>query len=143
MHLESHGQIHGDWTDFLQDAADYHTRLPCELHTQRAGKDMNSYDKDKQRLRAQAAGQTRWGKIGSADQLRYMTRMPGRYRNRSKCHCGCRGKASHSGAANGVTLVWGCELSTMRWVKTGEFRTQEVRDRLRSRQAALKNNRAR
>ncbi len=81
---------------------------------------------ERHRLQSQAAGQTGWGTISSAaDHLRYMYLLPGRYRNRRRCHCGCGGKASHGGAANGLALVAGCELSMHRWVKTGEFRTHE------------------
>lgn len=78
---------------------------------------------EKHRLQAQAAGQTGWGVIASADHhQRYSELLPGRYRNRSRCYCGCGGKASHSGRANGLALVQGCELAMRRWVKTGEYR---------------------
>ncbi|MGW4720486.1 hypothetical protein [Nocardia sp. NPDC004260] len=86
---------------------------------------------EKHRLQAQAAGQTGWGRVGSSeDHLRYMYLLPGRYRNRRRCYCGCTGKASHGGAANGVALVAGCELAMRRWVKTGEYRTQEELERI-------------
>ncbi|MCP2320972.1 hypothetical protein APR12_006362 [Nocardia amikacinitolerans] len=87
----------------------------------------------KQRAAATATGQSGWGRIGSdADHQRYMYLLPGRYRNRRRCYCGCTaGKASHGVAANGVGLVTGCELSMHRWVKTGEFRTQTKLDEIR------------
>lgn len=91
---------------------------------------MNS---EKHRVEALAAGQTGWGQVGSASgHIRYMFLLPGRWRNRRKCYCGCGGKSSHGGAANGLTLVNGCELSMRRWVKTGEFRSEAEIEHLRA-----------
>ena len=74
------------------------------------------------------------GRVGSvATGCRTSTLMPGRYRSRRRCYCGCGcgggGKATHTGRADGVTLVTGCELSMQRWVRTGDLRTQLVLDR--------------
>jgi hypothetical protein len=38
---------------------------------------------------------------------------------RRKCRCGCGGRATHVGGANGIALTMGCELSIRRWVRTG------------------------
>lgn len=72
---------------------------------------------ERERARAAAAGQTDWGQWGSAEEhLRYLRPAPDR---RSKCRCGCGARATHHGAANGVALVSGCELSVRRWVRDG------------------------
>ena len=39
------------------------------------------------------------------------------YQSRRRCHCGCKGKVTHRGMANGIGLMWGCELTVRRWVK--------------------------
>lgn len=70
------------------------------------------------------------GRVASAATgCRTSTLMPPRYRSRSRCYCGCEGKATHTGRADGITLVNGCELSMQRWVRTGEYRTQLELDR--------------
>lgn len=67
---------------------------------------------EKRRAEAAAASQTEWGRWGSATaHQRYVVLIPARWRNRRRCHCGCGGKCSHAGMANGVTLASGCELS--------------------------------
>jgi len=38
-------------------------------------------------------------------------------RSRCRCPCGCKGRATHAGHCNGITLVMGCELHVRRWVK--------------------------
>ena len=38
---------------------------------------------------------------------------------RRKCYCGCGGRATHVGGANGIALTGGCELSMRRWVRDG------------------------
>lgn len=37
-------------------------------------------------------------------------------RSRRRCYCGCRGRATHYGTANGVALICGCEFYVRRWV---------------------------
>jgi hypothetical protein len=75
---------------------------------------------EQQGLRAEAAGQTGCAVIGDATMhQRYMKLQPGRYRNRRKCHCGCGGRQSHGGYANGLVMTGGCEWSMRRWVKHG------------------------
>lgn len=37
--------------------------------------------------------------------------------SRRRCHCGCRGRVTHVGTANGIGLTTGCELHVRRWVK--------------------------
>lgn len=75
---------------------------------------------DRERLKAQAAGQPEWGTYANADQhIRYMKLLPGPWRNRRKCYCGCGGKQSHGGYANGLAMTGGCEWSMRQWVKHG------------------------
>ncbi|MCX4097780.1 hypothetical protein [Nocardia sp. alder85J] len=54
---------------------------------------------------------------------RYRYELPGWYRNRRRCHCGCGGKISHGGAANGLALTGGREMSMQRRVLTGKVRS--------------------
>lgn len=66
---------------------------------------------------AMRGGTVEWGRWGSAlEHVRYVEPI-GKTRNWRKCHCGCGKRATHRGAANGVTLTVGCELSMRRWVK--------------------------
>lgn len=84
---------------------------------------------DQERLKAQAAGQTAWGVIGdTANHQRYMRLLPGRYRNRRRCFCGCGGKKSHGGYANGLAMTGGCEWSMRVWVKTGELPRKTLKE---------------
>lgn len=79
---------------------------------------------EQQRLMAQAAGQAGWGVIGDANaHQRYMKLLPGRYRNRRKCPCGCGGKASHGGYVNGLAMTSACEWAMRQWVKCGYKQT--------------------
>lgn len=56
-----------------------------------------------------------WGEVASADGDRYMSSVKsGRLR---RCHCGCGGKATHTGSSNGLALMSGCEMSVRRWVR--------------------------
>lgn len=60
-----------------------------------------------------------WGEMGSASEhVRYKLALP-KIKARRGCSCGCDGKSTHVGVANGVGLTRGCELSIQRWVKTG------------------------
>ncbi|MFD9614756.1 hypothetical protein ACFWWS_35860 [Streptomyces sp. NPDC059083] len=68
------------------------------------------------------ATRTTGGRVASAvTGCRTSTLMPPRYRSRRRCYCGCGGKATHTGRADGVTLITGCEWSMRRWVRTGEY----------------------
>lgn len=59
-----------------------------------------------------------WGNWGSSTlHARYFVKLPAK--SRRLCRCGCRRRSTHSGMANGVVLVTGCELSVRRWVKIG------------------------
>lgn len=61
-------------------------------------------------------GTDAWGRWGSAlEHVRYME--PVLPRSRRRCHCGCKRRATHTGKANGVALMKGCELSVARWVR--------------------------
>lgn len=39
--------------------------------------------------------------------------------SRRRCQCGCKQRATHSGEANGVVMMTGCELVVRRWVRDG------------------------
>jgi len=72
---------------------------------------------DRSRVKAVASGQGGWGTVASAkDHERYALERPNR---RRKCYCGCGGRATHSGCANGLALMSGCELYVRRWVRDG------------------------
>lgn len=62
---------------------------------------------------AMRGGADGWGEHGSVTHARYAEPHP----SRRKCHCGCNGRQTHIGIANGVGLYWGCELSVRRWVR--------------------------
>ena len=76
-------------------------------------------------IRAALQGGTAgWGQVGSAtENVRYKMALP-KIKSRRSCHCGCGGKATHLGMANGVGLTRGCEMSMQRWVKTGQSKTK-------------------
>ena len=63
-------------------------------------------------------GTERWGRWGSIGHIRYAEPIVGR-KGRRKCRCGCGGRRTHMGMANGVALTGGCELSMRRWVRDG------------------------
>jgi hypothetical protein len=59
-----------------------------------------------------------WGEHGSAtEHQRYLQQISPK--NRSRCRCGCKTRATHTGCANGVALMSGCELHVRRWVRDG------------------------
>ncbi len=67
---------------------------------------------------AMRGGMQAWGQWGSSvDHIRYAEPISGR--RRRMCHCGCRKRSTHRGAANGITLMTGCELHVRRWVRDG------------------------
>lgn len=45
--------------------------------------------------------------------------MKKRPNKRSKCYCGCNGRATHLGLGDGAGMMSGCELSVRRWVRDG------------------------
>jgi hypothetical protein len=45
--------------------------------------------------------------------------MKKRPNKRSKCYCGCSGRSTHMGLADGAGMMSGCELSVRRWVRDG------------------------
>ena len=47
----------------------------------------------------------------------FHTRYAEPIHTRRKCRCGCDGRITHAGMANGIALYTGCELSVRRWVK--------------------------
>ncbi|OHU47279.1 hypothetical protein BKG82_26885 [Mycobacteroides chelonae] len=52
--------------------------------------------------------------------------LPGRFRNRRKCHCRCGGKQSHGGYADGIAMTAGCEWSMRYWVNHGQLPLRET-----------------
>lgn len=65
----------------------------------------------KERVRAVALGQKDFGQYGSAsDHYRYS--VPAKSRRR----CACGNKTTHTGRANGVALMGGCEWCVGLWV---------------------------
>lgn len=65
---------------------------------------------------AMRGGTAAWGRIGSAaDHVRYMDAI----KSRRKCPCGCGGRTTHAGMANGLALMSGCDLRVRRWVRDG------------------------
>jgi hypothetical protein len=54
---------------------------------------------------------------------RTMALLPGHWRNRRKCHCGCDGKQSHGGYADGIAMTGGCEWAMRYRVNHGELPT--------------------
>lgn len=72
---------------------------------------------------AMRGGTEAWGQVGSAtEHVRYSEPLQPRTGRRRACCCGCGGRSTHRGAANGVALTLGCELSIARWVRTGSQR---------------------
>lgn len=70
---------------------------------------------------AMQGGTNGWGQWSSAaDHVRYAEPYPKEYwRRRRNCPCGCKKRSTHTGSANGVALMSGCELRVARWVKNG------------------------
>jgi hypothetical protein len=65
---------------------------------------------------AMRGGTAGWGRIGSAtEHLRYIQAI----KSRRKCRCGCGGRTTQAGMANGLALTSGCELYVRRWVRDG------------------------
>lgn len=66
---------------------------------------------------AMRGGTDGWGLFGSAtENIRYMETA---IKSRRKCPCGCGGRRTHSGMANGLCLMGGCEIYVRRWVRDG------------------------
>jgi hypothetical protein len=62
-------------------------------------------------------GTAGWGELASAERnVRYCDPIADRRRAR-KCGCGCGKRAAHTGKANGIALMSGCELYVRRWVR--------------------------
>lgn len=62
-------------------------------------------------------GTDEWGRRGSdRAHIRYMEPVPSRSRKRCPC---CDKRASHTGMANGVALMSGCEWRVRAWAKAG------------------------
>ena len=50
---------------------------------------------------------------------KYDRSMVKRENKRSKCYCGCNGRATHNGLGQGAGMMSGCELYVRRWVRDG------------------------
>lgn len=91
-------------------------------------------------LRAKTASPGGWGWSANAEtDPRYIQLMPGQYRNRRRCDCGCGGKCSHAGMANGLAMTRGCEWSMRRWVRDPNAGTREHWERHDAKQMAKPN----
>lgn len=78
---------------------------------------MGEQEEARERVRASLVGHAEWGSWGSArEHIRYARPIVGR-RGRRNCGCGCGGRSTHAGCANGLALMSGCELSVRRWVR--------------------------
>lgn len=78
-------------------------------------------------VRARLLSPGGFGMYASAtEHHRYAQLLPGRHRNGRRCDCGCGGKASHAGMANGLALTSGCEWSMRRWARDGYPRRTDV-----------------
>jgi hypothetical protein len=65
--------------------------------------------------RARLASPGRWGEEGNAAAgPRHVAEAPDR---RRRCSCGCKGRTTHVGYANGCAMTSGCELYVRRWVR--------------------------
>lgn len=61
-----------------------------------------------------------WGTRASAiEHQRYKVEV----KTRRRCWCGCKQRATHYGAANGIALTAPlCELAVRRWVRDGRVK---------------------
>ena len=50
---------------------------------------------------------------------KYDRSMVKRENKRSKCYCGCNGRATHNGLGQGAGMMSGCEFYVRRWVRDG------------------------
>lgn len=66
---------------------------------------------------AMTGGTSSWGQWGSATEHGVYVEPANLGRRWRKCHCGCGKRATHRGAANGVTLSLGCELAMRRFAR--------------------------
>jgi hypothetical protein len=58
-----------------------------------------------------------WGTYANAaTHIRYAG--PINPKSRRRCFC-CNKRATHVGRCNGIVMIDGCELTVMRWVRTG------------------------
>lgn len=74
---------------------------------------------------AMRGGTSGWGQVGSSvDHVRYSEPLERRRGRRRNCHCGCGGRITHRGMANGLALTCACELAIARWVRTGDTRAR-------------------
>jgi hypothetical protein len=73
---------------------------------------------------AMRGGTALWGQHGSStEHIRYAE--PIVPKSRKKCHCGCEGKKTHAGMANGLCLTTACQLGIQRWIKTGSTKVRQ------------------
>lgn len=89
------------------------------------GVDLNTLQPSALRA-AMKGGTSAWGVVGSTtEHVRYSVPLP-KIKARRQCGCGCEGKATHVGMANGLGLTRGCQLSMARWVRTGFSKPQST-----------------
>lgn len=90
-------------------------------------------------LRAKATSPGEWGTYGNAAaHTRYAKQITTRG-GRSKCDCGCGGRVTHTGMANGLGMTSGCEWSIRQWVRDPHAQTRQQWERYDAAQLAKPN----
>lgn len=75
---------------------------------------------------ARRGGVEGWGRVATLrEHIRYAEAYRGQVRLR--CCCGCGGRATHRGMANGVIILAACEPTVAAWVKRGNARIEAER----------------
>lgn len=71
-----------------------------------------TYEEAVMRAKARAGYDPTWA--SASEHARDFWPAPDR---RRRCRCGCDGRATHVGGANGIALTSGCEWSVRRWAR--------------------------
>lgn len=78
---------------------------------------------------AMRGGTQGWGQhASSTENLRYSEPLERRRGRQRDCHCGCGGRVTHRGMANGISLITACEFGIARWVRDGYTRPHPIRE---------------
>lgn len=94
-------------------------------------------------LRAKMTSPGEWESYGNAAKhTRYVKRIIGRG-GRSKCGCGCGGRSTHIGMANGLGMTSGCEWSIRRWVRDPHVQARQWAEQYEAARVAKPNGAAR
>lgn len=90
-------------------------------------------------LRAKLTSPGEWGTYGNAEKhTRYAKQITTRG-GRSKCGCGCGGRVTHTGMANGLGMTSGCEWSIRRWVRDPHEQARQWAERYEAARVAKPN----